>query len=687
MHLAFGTTLPMTRRVLSSVLVLSVACGGAEPKPQTTLTPPTSATANASDAGVAPPVAAAAKTYTMTADGPVKTARGATFPVGAGWHVTEKQGEIVLQDPERELSLAYVEVEAEHAKAAIEAAWKMHDSKFALAPKREIAPPPVAPWEEIVQIVYEATPATRVVLANARRIGKTVWVAILEAPASALDRRGAQVQNTFDKLEGPGIARESWAGRTAATLDDAKQKALVAFAERALAELHVPGASISVVQGGKTVLEAAIGVKELGKPAKVTPTTLFLIGSTTKSLSTLLMAKAVDEGKFAWDTKVRAVDPTFALGDKELTERLEMRHLVCACTGVPRYDMELLFTFGGVKAEDTMKQLAALRPTTKFGETFQYNNQLVAAGGYLAAHAFYPKLPLGQAYDRALREKVLGPLGMNDSTLALHAAQGRAASTHGQGADGEMRVLPFSYEDFVLPVAPSGGLLSSSRDMAKYLVAELQRGKSVMGVQVASEANVVRRREPQVKMSSDTGYGMGLASGLVKGVPFVEHNGATFGHRSAFTYLPDQGVGLTVLANGPGPLGSLVKARLLELLFDGKPEAEAALAFVVAEEKKAVGQFKEGLAEPEPKEVVQTLLGRYHQAALGDVTLEEKGGALWFDAGEWKSRVAFQKHAGGSKNLVLLDAPVAGLAFERREQNGKPALYLSFQQHEYLFTR
>jgi CubicO group peptidase (beta-lactamase class C family) len=685
MHLAFGTTLPMTRRVLSSVLLLSVACGGAEPQPQTTPTPPTSATANVSDAGAAP--VAAAKTYTMTADGPVKTARGATFPVAAGWHVTEKQGEIVLQDPERELSLAYVEVEAEHAKAAIETAWKMHDSKFALAPKREIAPPPVAPWEEIVQIVYEATPSTRVVLANARRIGKTVWVAILEAPASALDRRGAQVQNTFDKLEGPGIARESWAGRTAATLDDAKQKALVAFAERALAELHVPGASISVVQGGKTVLEAAIGVKELGKPAKVTPTTLFLIGSTTKSLSTLLMAKAVDEGKFGWDTKVRAVDPTFALGDKELTERLEMRHLVCACTGVPRYDMELLFTFGGVKAEDTMKQLAELRPTTKFGETFQYNNQLVAAGGYLAAHAFYPKLPLGQAYDRALREKVLGPLGMNDSTLALHAAQGRAASTHGQGADGEMRVLPFSYEDFVLPVAPSGGLLSSTRDMAKYLVAELQRGKSVMGVQVASEANVVRRREPQVKMSSDMGYGMGLASGLVKGVPFVEHNGATFGHRSAFTYLPDHGVGLTVLANGPGPLGSLVKARLLELLFDGKPEAEAALAFVVAEEKKGVTQFKATLAEPEPKEVVQTLLGRYHQAALGDVSLEDKGGTLWFDAGEWKSRVAFQKRAGGSKNLVLLDAPVAGLAFERREQDGKPALYLSFQQHEYLFTR
>ena len=36
---------------------------------------------------------------------------------------------------------------------------------------------------------------------------------------------------------------------------------------------------------------------------------------------------------------------------------------------------------------------------------------------------------------------------------------------------------------------------------------------------------------------------------------------------------------------------------------------------------------------------------------------------------------------------MLLDPPVAGLAFERREQDGKPTLFLSHQQHEYTFKR
>jgi CubicO group peptidase (beta-lactamase class C family) len=360
---------------------------------------------------------------------------------------------------------------------------------------------------------------------------------------------------------------------------------------------------------------------------------------------------------------------------------------VCACTGIPRYDMKLLFSFAGVQPEQLIGDLALLKPTTAFGETFQYNNQMVAMGGYLAARAFYPKLPFGEAYDKAMKEKVLTPLGMTASTLSIREGRARAAATHGADNKGEIRVMPFSYEEFVIPLRPSGGLLSNAEDMAKYLLAELAEGKAVTGAQVASPENVVMRRKPQVKISDELGYGMGLVSGTRKGVPIVEHGGATFGHRSSFLYFPTQGVGIAVLANAPRPLGSLIEARLGELLFGGKEEAEKNLQETVADEKRDYTRMQETLAPSESKEVISALLGTYHSADLGDATLKLKGTDLWFDAGEWQSRVGWKKAEGKPSELVLLDPPVAWLPFERREDKGKTTLVLTFGQHTYTFAR
>jgi CubicO group peptidase (beta-lactamase class C family) len=659
---------------------LTASCGGATPAADAPSSAATAATAPATAATPIPP-----KTWRADADAEVTLPGGATFPVAAGWSVTEHADRVVLEDPEGQLHLVYAVVQAKSGADAIAAAWKRHDPSFAVPAKQTITPPSPT-WDEVVQTVYD-TPGTRVVIANARRKGDTAWVALVDAPAAAIDRRGAQMQNSFDGLEVPGVDRESLAGREAAPLDDAKKKALLEFAEEARAALKVPGAALAVVQGGKVVLEAGLGVRELGKPAKVTPRTPFLIGSTTKSLSTLLMAKAVDEGKLAWDAKVRSVDPTFALGDPALTESITVQQLFCACTGIPRTDLELLFTFAGQEPEDLVARMSELKPTTKLGETFQYNNQIVAFGGFLAARAFHPKLPLGQAYDRAMRERVLLPLGMTDATFDVRAAGRRAAASHGQDVAGEVRVLPWSLEEFVVPLRPSGGLVAHAGDMAKYAIAELAKGKSVTGAQVASEDNVLRRRAPQVKIGDDAAYGMGLVAGKVKGIPFVEHGGATFGHRSTFFLLPEHDTALVVLANGPGPLGNLLKARLLELVLGARPAAADALAFQVAEEKKGVERFAATLVPAPSAEAATALVGRYDEPRLGELVVTEAKGELVLDAGEWKSRAGWQKRPDGAVDLVLLDPPVAGLPFEVREEGGKKVLHLAFQQHGYTFRR
>ena len=168
----------------------------------------------------------------------------------------------------------------------------------------------------------------------------------------------------------------------AAELDD--------FVRQAMEALLIPGVSIAMVQAGRLVYSGGFGIRKIGGSEAVTPSTRFRIGSTTKPLTSLLMARLIDQGRFAWSTPVCGLLPDFALADPEITRKLEMRHTMCACTGMPRRDVDFLFRFRGVSPEQRLAEMKTMRPTTAFGEVFQYSNLLVAAGGYAAARAYRP---------------------------------------------------------------------------------------------------------------------------------------------------------------------------------------------------------------------------------------------------------------------------------------------------------
>ncbi len=184
------------------------------------------------------------------------------------------------------------------------------------------------------------------------------------------------------------------------------------------------------------MLEKGLGVRELGKNDPVTPATLFMIGSMTKPLTSLMMARLVDRKQFTWDTPVTQLFPSFALGDPDATGRVTMAHTVCACTGLPRWDMEFIFEWNKSSPESRIELLRAMKPTTGFGETFQYSNLMVAAGGYVAAKTASRGSDLKRAYAEVMTAEVLRPAG-DDGDRARHR----------RGADARTRHSAFAHVD------------------------------------------------------------------------------------------------------------------------------------------------------------------------------------------------------------------------------------------------
>jgi len=627
----------------------------------------------------------------LEADDVLQTPSGATFEVAKGWFVTTSGGRVTLEDPDRELRVILLDLAAAGGMAAITTAWAAVEPGFDRPVRHTMTPPAREGWDEILQLVYEtSTEERRTVTAVARRKAETWYVALLDAADAALDRRGAQVQTVLVSFKAPGAEEESLGGRTAHPLDAGRAAQLAEFIERSRVAMKIPGVAVAVVQDGKIVFEQGFGTGQVNDEQPVGPATLFLIGSTTKSLTTLMMARLVDDRRLEWNQPVTDLYPGFALGDSAMTRQLELRHTVCACTGLPRQDMEFLFEFGGNSPEATVESMRTMKPTTGFGETFQYSNTMVSTGGYVAARTAHPGTPLGAAYDQAMQELVFDPLGMGATTFDFARALARDhAMPHGRDLRDSVHVLPADIEKALVPVRPAGGAWSSARDLARYVQLELAQGLAPDGSRMVSAANLLRRREPEVRITDELGYGLGLFVGEDRGLAIVHHGGNTLGFTSDMFFFPDHRLGAIVLTNlgGANAFTGAVRRRLIEILFDGREEAQEGLTYAIGLRGKILAkELAEMSLELDPT-WLRSLAGAYENLALGrvEIRVDDRGGL--FDAGEWTSTVGRKQGSDGVVKLVLTSPPWSGFEFVPSESGKRATLVLQLSQQEYIFEK
>jgi CubicO group peptidase (beta-lactamase class C family) len=634
-----------------------------------------------------PPASAASQPAPerLASDTPRTTAGGATFTAPKDWSIKADGAVVVLLAPDGESRLAIVESAIAEPDAAVAAAWE----SVLPGVKRTLRLTTPAPgrdgWEEQRSYSYETSPnERRAVAAVALRRGTAWTVFLVDGAQATFDQRGAQVGLARQSLRPKGYTEESFAGRKAHPLDPARVKQLTDFVETAMKELSVPGVGLAIVDNGRIVYAGGLGVRELGKPEKVDADTTFMIASNTKSLTTLLMAELVDQGKLDWDTPVTKVYPAFKLGDAATTSQVLVKHLLCACTGLPRQDFEWLLEFKDSTPASVMRTLGGMQPTTKFGELFQYSNLMAAAAGYVAGQSLTPGKELGAAYDEAMQARVFDPLGMKTATFEIaRAERGNHARPHGFDADGRVVVASMDFNHSIYAARPAGAAWTSAGDLLKYVQLELAGGKLPDGRPLVSEKNLLARRAKQVAVGETGGYGMGLSLNTKWNVLVLSHGGSMLGYKSDMLMLPEHGVGAVILTNsdtGQMMLGPF-RRRLLEVLFDGKPEAADNLAASIKQFKANVAKNRERLTIPADPAVTSKLAPRYQSASLGSIALKTANGATVLDVGEWRSTVASRKNDDGTISLISIDPP-GGIELVVAGEN----LVLRDNQHEYVFT-
>jgi CubicO group peptidase (beta-lactamase class C family) len=636
--------------------------------------------------------AAQAQPAALAADTPAKLESGATFTAPKGW-VLESQARVrTLVAPEGDARIVVVDrLTGSDVKAAVVQAWTLAQPGFARAPKLVTPRPGREGWDDRSSFEYEVSPnEKRSIFAVAYRKGGT-WSAILYDGAEATtDKRWAAINQVLTSLRAPGYTRESFAGKPAYKLDAARVDTLKAFLRTGMDQLGVPGVAYALIQDGKIVDMGGLGVKRLGSPDPVDADTQFMVASNTKGMSTLMLATLVDEGKLRWEQPVTQAYPGFRLGSEATTAKTQMRHLVCACTGLPRKDLEWIFnTPRDTDPAKVFAHLAATQPTSGFGEVFQYNNLITTAGGFIGGHIAYPQERIGMSYDQVMEERVFKPLGMMNTHFSFERAlKGNLAAPHGMDPDGKPAVSSHDLSYSIVPYRPAGGAWSTVRDMAKYAQLELDKGMLPGGKRLVSEANLLERRKRGVPSGEDQWYGMGLFEDSFYGVPVIYHGGAMPGYMTNFWVFPDANAAAVLLTNADNG-NTLLRPfmrRVLEVLYDGKPEAAGNVAAAAAAIQAQVKTERAKLTIPPDAAVVAGLAPSYASPELGQLKVVREGAGVRFHFTDWSSGMATRKNDDGTISLVSIDPSISGFPFVVGTKDGRRTLTVRDSQHEYVFV-
>ncbi len=615
-------------------------------------------------------------------------------PVPTNWSVTTTDSFIVLRAPDGDLIVHLLVVSATSVTAAADKVLVLIDSevKPETTPEANQSIPSEEGVDETAVITYVTGGGDSFVQLYGQRIGDEVYGIVFTGTVEAATKRDSQIQQIATGFTINSLTVQDLTASVPREWSPELQADLETYIADLLARLEVPGASVAIVIGDEIVYSDGFGVKVLGENDLVDADTMMMIGSTTKSMTTMMMATEVDEGLLSWDQPVIEIYPDFAVADPELTRTMTIRNLVCACTGVPRRDLEFAFNANDLTPNDVIASLAEFEFFTGFGEAFQYSNQMVATGGYVAAAAATdPEADLLSEYNAEMQQRVFDPIGMTRTTLSFDTveADGNYATPHGANLAAEYVPIPLAYEQVFVPVAPAGLVWSTANDMGRYLITEIGDGVGPDGNRVVSKENLEETWIPQVAVDGVTSYGLGWFVAEYKGLPLLNHGGNTFGFTSDLAFLPDQGIGIATLANGQGSnvFNEGVREYFFELIYGLPHEYDTQIDYFLDETEKGYAEFIDQI-ELLPAEIAKSAVGTYESEILGVMSLSMVDDALVLDTGEFQTRLLLQKGSDTENSAVLVaaDPPIPGTPFSLSiSDTGERKVELVFGTDTYTF--
>jgi len=326
------------------------------------------------------------------------------------------------------------------------------------------------------------------------------------------------------------------------TAQTARVDSLDAFVKAQMAQRHIRGLSLAIIQDGKIAVARAYGVVDDSSKAPVTTTTLFQAGSISKPVSALGALHLVEAGTLSLDADVNTKLTSWKVPDNQFTstEKVTLRRLLSHNAGLtvhgfPGYDVSarvptLVQVLDGAPPANT----APIRVDTTPGAIWRYSG-----GGFTVMQQMVIDVT-GQPFAQFLQKTVLGPIGMTNSSFQQPLPNDLAVRTAaGYYADG----TPVRGRWHVYPEIAAAGLWTTPTDLAKWAI-EVQETLAGHGHGVISAAMA---RQYLTEQKDGSGLGVGV-QGTGANLRF-SHGGRDEGFDAFVIAGAETGDGMAIMIN------------------------------------------------------------------------------------------------------------------------------------------
>lgn len=306
---------------------------------------------------------------------------------------------------------------------------------------------------------------------------------------------------------------------------------------------NTPGLSIAIIRDWKPIWIESFGSTDTTGNKKVTNKTIFAIQSLSKSITTVAILTAVQDGILDLDVPISKYLPDFTINskfEKHPQDKITLRHLLghraSLAHNLPDVDsMEA--------RERSLEQHAGKIAQTELihpvGEQFSYSNIGYDLAGYILQKVS------GEPFGQYVERKVFKPLGMNNSFLVSEKIR-----KHENRAIGKYRDVQESRE---VPTFPSCGAYCDIEDMVKFVQFHLNGGK-VDGKTILKQDILKKMYEvPFDSSGKNEGYALGIFVSHRRYnddiIPIYVHSGDGYGFSADLFFAPAVGLGTVILTN------------------------------------------------------------------------------------------------------------------------------------------
>ena len=404
------------------------------------------------------------------------------------------------------------------------------------------------------------------------------------------------------------------------------------FVAKTMAEWKVPGMAVAIIKDGKVIYAEGFGFRDVEQGLKVTPHTIFPIGSCSKAFTAADVGILVDEGKVGWDEPVRTYLPDFKLQDEYASAHATPRDLLCHRTGLPRHD--LMWIGGQFSRQELYDRVRYLEMNKELRTAWQYQNLMFMTAGYLVGKVD------GSSWEEFTQKRILDPLGMKETNFSVALTQ-KTADFSQPYMEIKDKVERVPYRD-ITAVGPAGSINSNVLDMAQWVLMNLNKGKSG-DKPIVSEASMAQIHSPQMVISSPIqydevlyeSYGMGWVIEPYRGHLVVWHNGGIDGFISQVAFLPRENSGLVILSNLNGnTVPVIVSNNIIDRLLgldqvDWNKRIKDAVAKAKDEDEKGQKEAdKDRKLDTRPSHPIADYAGDYENPGYGTVSVIKDGDGL-----------------------------------------------------------